>query len=104
MQMARSRTPAQVNAMIDQLYVGNLPSSATKQGLADRFCRSGTVDSVAIISQESAGRIQRYGLVDMSTRSEADLAIGRLNMTLYDDTVISVSFALPAQQRVITGA
>lgn len=78
--------------MSDTLYVGNLPQSATEDDLHEKFSRSGKVSSVVIKTDAATRRSRRFGLVEMSNHSEAQVAIGRLNMTKFDDTVISVSF------------
>ena len=79
--------------MADVLYVGNLPGSATEGELLEKFSRSGTVSSVTISADIKTGRSRRFGLIEMSNHAEAETAIGRLNMTKFDDTVISVSFS-----------
>ena len=78
--------------MTDTLYVGNLPKSATEEELHERFSRSGKVSSAVIRTDAKTGRNRRFGLVEMSNHTEAQVAIGRLNMTKFDDTVISVTF------------
>jgi RNA recognition motif-containing protein len=83
----------------DKLYVGNLPKSATEQDLVEKFSRSGTVNSVSIMNDVKTGRNRRFGLVEMSNQTEAQTAVGRLNMTKFDDTIISVSFSRLDQPR-----
>lgn len=78
--------------MTDKLYVGNLPKSATENELREKFAKSGKVSSAVIQTDSTAGRNRRFGVVEMSNHDEAQVAIGRLNMTKFDDTVISVSF------------
>ena len=78
--------------MTDKLYVRNLPNSATEKELHEKFSKSGKVSSAEIKTEVTAGRRRRFGLVEMSNHDEAQVAIGRLNMTKFDDTVISVSF------------
>ena len=79
--------------MADKLYIGNLPKSATEAELREKFSRSGTVSSAVIRTDATTtGRSRRFGLVEMSNHAEAKIAISRLNMTKFDDTVISVSF------------
>lgn len=76
--------------MNGKLYVGNLPSSATEADLQAKFELFGRVLSVAIETDAITGRSKRSGLVEMESGAEAQAAIDRLNMTLYDDVVISV--------------
>lgn len=79
--------------MTTKLYLGNLPLSATEADLRLKFGRFGTVESVTIVADVTTGRRTRYGLVDMASEDEARAAISRLNMTQYEDAVISVSIA-----------
>ena len=79
--------------MTTKLYLGNLPLSASEADLRLMFGRFGTVESVAIVTDVASGRRTRYGLVDMASEDEARAAIGRLNMTQYDDVTMSVSKA-----------
>jgi cold-inducible RNA-binding protein len=88
--------------MTNRLYVGNLPSSATEEDLEKRFCRSGTVRSVAIATGGGPTHSRRFGIVEMSSHAEAQAAIGRLNMTQFDESVISVSLATIDQQRKLS--
>jgi cold-inducible RNA-binding protein len=74
-----------------QLYVGNLPASATETGLRTRFARFGRVCSVSIQLDSAAGCGKHFGFVEMGSEAEAQTATSQLNMTLYDDTVISVN-------------
>ncbi len=79
--------------MANRLYVGNLPPLATEEDLKAIFGRSGTVNSAIIVTDESRGRRRRFGLVEMSCNAEAQVAIARLNLTQFDETVISVGLA-----------
>ena len=82
--------------MTTKLYIGNLPFSATEADLRLKFGRFGTVDSVIIFADASTGRRGRrgrYGFVGMASEDEARTAINRLNLTQYEDTVMSVSIA-----------
>ena len=79
--------------MSNRLYIGNLPHSATEDGLRLLFGRAGTVRSATIVTDKIDGRRRRFGFVEMSSVTEARSAINRINMTLYEDTVLSVSLA-----------
>ncbi len=79
--------------MQSRLYIGNLPHSATEDGLRLMFARVGTVRSATIVTDKMNGRRRRFGFIEMSSEAEAKSAIGRLNMTQYEDTVMSVSLA-----------
>jgi RNA recognition motif-containing protein len=79
--------------MQNRLYIGNLSHSATEDGLRLMFARFGTVRSATIVTDKINGRRRRFGYVEMASNAEAALAIARLNMTQYEDTVMSVSRA-----------
>ena len=84
--------------MSNRLYIGNLPHSATEEGLRLLFGRFGTVRSATIVTDKVNGRRRRFGYIEMSSNAEARAAIGRLNLTQHEDTVMSVSFARIDQQ------
>jgi cold-inducible RNA-binding protein len=77
--------------MTAKLYVGNLPSSATVPELQAKFGQFGRVVSVEVATDSATGRSKRFGHVELETSDQAQAAIDRLNLTQYDDVVISVS-------------
>ena len=77
--------------MTGKLYVGNLPKSATEAELRAKFGQFGQVVTVVIATDATTGRSNRSGYVEMDSDDQAQAAINRLNMTQYDDMVISVS-------------
>ena len=77
--------------MTGKLYVGNLPKSATESELQAKFGQFGQVLAVVVTTDATTGRRNRSGYVEMETGDQAQAAINRLNMTQYDDVVISVS-------------
>ena len=81
-----------------RLYIGNLPQAATEDGLRLLFARFGTVRSATIVTDKIDGRRRRFGFIEMASDAEANSAIGRLNMTQYEDRVMSVSLARTDQQ------
>jgi len=76
--------------MSGKLHVWNLPSSVTEAELQAKFEQFGRVVSAGIEIDSSTRRSNRFGLVEMESGVEAQAAIDRLNLTQYDDTVISV--------------
>jgi RNA recognition motif-containing protein len=80
------------------LYIGNLPASTTDMDLRMRFERFGTVESAIVVRDAQTGRSKRCGFVKMGSSTEARAAIDRLNMTQYEEAVISVSEARAEQQ------
>ena len=79
--------------MDNKLYVGNLPARVTEADLKSKFGQFGRVLSVAIRGDAATGRTRRFGFIEMASQGEAQMAINRLNMTQYDDSVISVNKA-----------
>src|SRR3954454_7134789 len=82
-----------------KLYVGNLPFSATDQILSDTFAQCGTVESSKIIIDRDSGRSKGFGFVEMSTESEAQLAITKFNGADYDGRPMTVNEAKPMAPR-----
>ena len=76
--------------MSGKLHIGNLPSSATEADLQAKFEQFGRVISAAIDIDTSNGRSIRSGRLEMECGVAAQAAIDRLNLTQYDDAVISV--------------
>lgn len=76
-----------------KLYVGNLPLSVTGMDLREKFARYGTVESAVVLTDPETGRSKRFGFVEMASGSEAQTAIAGLNMTQYEEMIMSVSEA-----------
>jgi RNA recognition motif-containing protein len=85
--------------MSKKLYVGNLPYSATDQTLTDAFSQCGTVESAKVIMDRDSGRSKGFGFVEMSSSSEAQTSIQKLNGTQVDGRAINVSEAKPQAPR-----
>jgi RNA recognition motif-containing protein len=82
-----------------KLYVGNLPFSATDQILTDTFAQCGTVESAKIIIDRDTGRSKGFGFVEMSSDSEAEVAISKFNGADYDGRPMTVNEARPMAPR-----
>ncbi len=61
-----------------KIYVGNLPWSATEDGLREIFAAYGNVHSVAVITDRDTGRSRGFGFVEMDDE-DADKAISGAN-------------------------
>src|SRR5918911_727709 len=81
------------------LYVGNLPFSATDQILVDTFAQCGTVESAKIITDRDSGRSKGFGFVEMSSDAEAADAIAKFNGADYEGRAMNVSEARPMAPR-----
>jgi RNA recognition motif-containing protein len=84
------------------LHIGNLPDSATETELRRKFEECGVVARAAIDRSVQNGRSRLIGIIEMSSDEEATSAIRRLNMTVFDDVIISVSAARSTPTRVAT--
>lgn len=82
-----------------KLFVGNLPFSATDQILTDTFAQCGTVHSARIITDRETGRSKGFGFVEMSSDSEAQVAISKLHGIDYDGRALTVNEARPMAPR-----
>jgi RNA recognition motif-containing protein len=81
-----------------KLYVGNLPYSATEQGLTDKFADCGTVDSAKLITDRDTGQSKGFGFVEMSSDAEAQKAIQALNGQDYEGRPMTVNEARPQKK------
>lgn len=82
-----------------KLYVGNLPYSATEEGLTARFSEHGKVESAKLITDRGTGQSKGFGFVEMSRDAEAHAAIAALDGADYDDRPMKVSEAKPQAKR-----
>lgn len=83
--------------MSSNLYIGNIPFSATVEDVRDLFAPYGTVESVNLITDRETGRLRGFGFVEMSDGGQA--AIDALNQTDFGGRSITVSPAKPRQER-----
>src|SRR5690606_10935469 len=79
-----------------KLYVGNLPFSATEDDLVEKFPPFGRVESAKLITDRETGRSKGFGFVEMSSDSEAQAAIDKLNGAVYSGRPMPVHEARPA--------
>ena len=66
------------------IYVGNLPFSATEEGIAELFRAYGEVDKVAIIKDRETDRSKGFGFVEMEDDASAKTAIAELNESSFE--------------------
>ena len=82
-----------------KLYVGNLSYSMDDQSLASLFSAHGTVESARVVMDRDSGRSKGFAFVEMSSDSEAQSAIEKLNGTEQSGRAINVSEAKPMAPR-----
>ena len=82
-----------------KLYVGNLPFTATDEGVNALFSKHGTVEKVSLITDRDTGRPRGFGFVEMSN-ADASRAMQALNGTDFEGRTLKVS---EAQERERSG-
>ena len=83
----------------NKLYVGGLPYQVTDDRLQEIFSAHGTVESARVITDRMTGRSRGFGFVEMSSQSEAEEAIQKLNGTDLEGRSLTVNEAKPKEQR-----
>ena len=87
----------------NKLYVGGFPYSVTEGQLQEMFSAHGTVESAKVITDRMSGRSRGFGFVEMSSQSEAEEAIQKLNGTQLEGRKLVVNEAKPQQPRSDAG-
>ena len=83
-----------------RLYVGNLPFSADENQIRELFGQNNReVTEVKLITDRDTGQSKGFGLVEMSSDSEAQKAIQELNGHTLDGRQIKVNEAKPKAPR-----
>lgn len=84
--------------MSKNLYVGNLPWSATEQEVRDAFSAYGEVLSVKLIEDRETGRPRGFGFVEMDDQGATE-AIESLDGSDFGGRNIKVNEARPRESR-----
>lgn len=79
--------------MSRELFVGNLPYSATEESLTEYFGSAGKVESVKIITDVHTGRSRGFGFVKMESDEGAAKAIQDLDGKDYAGRELKVNEA-----------
>ena len=77
------------------IFVGNLPFSASETDLRGLFAEYGEIESVAIITDRDTGRSRGFGFVELAADARADDAIRDLDGSSMDGRTIKVNQAKP---------
>jgi cold-inducible RNA-binding protein len=77
------------------IFVGNLPFSASESDLRSLFAEYGTVESVAVITDRDTGRSRGFGFVELAADARAADAIRDLDGTDLQGRNINVNEAKP---------
>lgn len=83
--------------MSTNIYVGNLPYSASEEKIQTLFGAYGTVERVNLITDRDTGRLKGFGFVEMS--SGAQEAMASLNQSELDGRILTVNLAKPREER-----
>src|SRR5690606_12311819 len=86
-----SRSYRNVSTM--NIYVGNLPHSATEQQVRTAFEAYGAVDSINLIKDRETGDSRGFGFVNMDNNAEAKKAIASLDGTDLGGRALTVNEA-----------
>jgi RNA recognition motif-containing protein len=85
--------------MSTKLYVGNLSFDTSTQDLETMFAEAGTVQSANIVEDRDTGRSRGFGLVEMSSKEEAQAAITAFDGKEFDGRSLKVNEAKPRENR-----
>lgn len=77
------------------IFVGNLPFTASESDLRGLFAEYGDIESVAIITDRDTGRSRGFGFVELGAEARANDAIRDLDGTSIDGRNIKVNQAKP---------
>jgi len=80
------------------IYVGNLPFSATEDDIRQIFGNYGQVESVALIKDKETGKPRGFGFVEMPNATEAQAAIQALNGKDFNGRDLVVNPARPRDE------
>ena len=83
--------------MSTNIYVGNLPFSATAEAIEELFSPYGMVENINLITDRDTGRLRGFGFVEME--SGANEAIAALNEKDLDGRRLTVNLAKPRTER-----
>ncbi len=82
-----------------KLYIGNLSYTVDSNQLTTLFTQFGTVDSANVIMDRDSGRSKGFAFVEMSSDTEAQESIAKLNGTDLGGRAMNVSEAKPQEPR-----
>jgi RNA recognition motif-containing protein len=75
-----------------KLYVGNLPFTATEDGVRALFSQHGTVESLSLITDRETGSPRGFGFVEMAN-ADAARAMQALNGADFDGRPLRINEA-----------
>ncbi len=81
------------------IYVGNLPFSATEEEITELFSPYGTVERVKIVTDRETGRPRGFAFVTMGEVAGANAAIAALNDQDYQGRALRINAAEAREPR-----
>ena len=81
------------------IYVGNLPFSATESELQQLFESHGAVSRVNVVMDRETGRPRGFAFVEMANENEGNAAIDALNGSQVGGRALTVNEARPREPR-----
>ena len=81
------------------IYVGNLPYSATEDDVTELFASYGPVDRVKIITDRETGRSKGFAFVTLGDQSQLNTAIEALDGQDYQGRALRVNASEPKEAR-----
>jgi RNA recognition motif-containing protein len=81
------------------IYVGNLPYTATEGDVSDLFAAFGPVDRVKIITDRDTGQSKGFAFVTLGDQTQLNAAIEALNEHDYQGRALRVNASEPREAR-----
>lgn len=81
------------------IYVGNLPYTATEEDVSDLFAAYGPVERVKIITDRDSGQSKGFAFVTLGDQSQLNAAIEGLNDQDYQGRALRVNASEPREAR-----
>jgi len=85
------------------IYVGNLPYTATEDDITGLFAAYGPVERVKIITDRDTGRSKGFGFVTLGDQAQLNPAIEALNGYDYQGRALRVNASEPKEFKPRTG-
>ncbi len=81
------------------IYVGNLPYTATDEDVTDLFAAYGPVDRVKVITDRETGRSKGFAFVTLGDQSQLNAAVEALDGQDYQGRALRVNASEPKEPR-----
>ncbi|MBG7608821.1 MAG: RNA-binding protein [Verrucomicrobia bacterium] len=81
------------------IYVGNLPYTATEEEVSDLFAEHGPVERVKIITDRETGQSKGFAFVTLGDESQLNAAIEALNEKDFQGRALRVNASEPREPR-----